>query len=300
MNSAIFPLVALQLDLFGSAAAPQAENRPAAGELVIATPPLRPTPPPLPPDSKPSNTTPGQQNRNLALDSLQLAYTLQRSSRRSIGFLINQQGLRVTAPKKSSLGEIERAIRAKQRWILSKLQLQRERSAAQLQPNMQWADGAVLPYLGGELILRQRSGPAAPVWHDEAAGELIVTLPADASHQFKKPVLHWLQTQALQLFAQRLPHYATQLGVRYRVLALSSATTLWGSCTARGTIRLNWRLIHVAPALIDYVIAHELSHLREMNHSPRFWATVQSVYPDYPAARRQLRALGPTILRHFE
>ena len=83
--------------------------------------------------------------------------------------------------------------------------------------------------------------------------------------------------------------YAEKLGVQYRSYALSSATTQWGSCTSDARIRLNWRLMHFALPLIDYVIAHELAHLREMNHSPRFWATVQSIFPEFESAKKALR-----------
>jgi predicted metal-dependent hydrolase len=99
----------------------------------------------------------------------------------------------------------------------------------------------------------------------------------------------WFCDEALRIFAARMDHFAPLLGVSYRQLALSSAGTRWGSCTVDGSIRLNWRLIHFPLSLIDYVVAHELSHLREMNHSPRFWATVESVYPDYDGAKVALR-----------
>jgi len=75
--------------------------------------------------------------------------------------------------------------------------------------------------------------------------------------------------------------------------------TQWGSCTIEGKIRLNWRLIHFTLPLIDYVIAHEISHLREMNHSPRFWATVQSVFPEFQEAKKALRERAPETLPIF-
>ena len=76
--------------------------------------------------------------------------------------------------------------------------------------------------------------------------------------------------------------------MRVTRLSLSSAATRWGSANANGAIRLHWRLIHFPLATIDYVVAHELAHLREMNHSPRFWNVVRSVVPEYEAARREL------------
>lgn len=238
--------------------------------------------------------------RRIHLQEHALDYALRRSKRRSIGFLIDDDGLRVTAPKWVSVAEIESAIREKQRWIFAKLNERRERSARRLQPQMQWRDGAALPYLGADLTLRIVPDQSAGIRYDEAARELTVCLPADAGEQqLKDRVQGWLQMQAKRLFAERLPVYAEKLGVAYQSFALSSAMTQWGSCTADGRIRLNWRLMHFAPAQIDYVIAHELSHLREMNHGPRFWATVQSVFPEFEAAKKALREHAPETLPVF-
>jgi predicted metal-dependent hydrolase len=229
-----------------------------------------------------------------------LVYRLLRSKRRSIGFLIDEDGLRITAPKWVPIAEIDAAIVEKQRWIFTKLNERRERSARRLQPQMQWQDGATLPYLGNDVTLRIRASRSAGITYDDVNKELLISLPPNADEQqLKDRVQGWLQAQAKALFAQRLPIYAEKLGVRYRLFALSSATTQWGSCTVDGKIRLNWRLIHFALPLIDYVVAHELSHLREMNHSPRFWATVQSVFPEFEAAKKALRENGPDTLPEF-
>lgn len=115
------------------------------------------------------------------------------------------------------------------------------------------------------------------------------TTTAGTEQQLKEKVKAWFQHEARQLFEARLDLYADRLGVRYDSLSLSSAGTRWGSCTIERKIRLNWRLIHFSLPLIDYVVAHELSHLLEMNHSPRFWATVESIYPDYDGAKQALR-----------
>jgi predicted metal-dependent hydrolase len=229
-----------------------------------------------------------------------LEYRLIRSKRRSIGFLIDEDGLRITAPKWVTIAEIENAIGEKQRWILTKLSERRERSARRLQPHMQWCDGATLPYLGLDVTLRILAGQASGITYDAETRELTVSLPPDAGEQqLKDRVQGWLQQEAKRIFAERLPVYAEKLGVTYQSFSLSSATTQWGSCTVEGRIRLNWRLIHFALPMIDYVIAHELSHLREMNHSPRFWATVQSIFPEFEMAKRALRESGPDTLPIF-
>lgn len=238
--------------------------------------------------------------RRIHLNEHALDYALLRSKRRSIGFLIDDDGLRITAPKWVSIAEIESAIREKQRWILNKLKERRERSARRLQPHMQWCDGGTLPYLGADIVLRIAGQQSVGIAFDCARRELTISLPADAAEQqLKDRVQGWLQLEAKRIFAERLPVYAEKLDVSYRSFALSSAMTQWGSCTAEGKIRLNWRLIHFSLPLIDYVIAHELSHLREMNHSPRFWATVQSVFPEFQAARKALREHAPETLPVF-
>lgn len=228
--------------------------------------------------------------RSIAIDGQLLEYALRRSRRRSIGFLIDDQGLRVSAPSWITLAAIENAIRSKQDWISSKLQQRREHALLPQKNPLPWGDGSLLPYLGAHLTLRIWNTRSARIDFDPVKGELHLHLPPDASQQqLQTHLQQWLQAQARRLFGQRLPHYAEKLGASYHSFALSSAKTQWGSCTSQGKIRLNWRLIHFPLALIDYVIAHELAHLREMNHSPRFWATVASIYPEHAAARSQLR-----------
>jgi predicted metal-dependent hydrolase len=236
--------LALQLDFFSSDFFTQPiVDHPAPGHSPGAGGPGTQMPPPLAPSERVTPTiTPGK--RRIQLQEHVLDYTLTRSKRRSIGFLIDDDGLRVTAPKWVTLAEIDNAIHEKQRWIFTKLNERRERSAHRLQPQMQWRDGAALPYLGADITLRIRTNHAAGIAYDEVSGELTVCLPADASEQqLKDRVQSWMQVQAKTVFAERLPVYADKLQVRYRSFALSSAMTQWGSCTADGKIRLNWRLI---------------------------------------------------------
>ncbi|MFS2113879.1 MULTISPECIES: M48 family metallopeptidase [Herbaspirillum] len=312
--------LSLQLDLFAApatATAPPAELGPALPSPTVQ-PPLIVTPnpvvhaAPLPtpliaPPATPANPLPAPPSgrpadgkRRIHLGEHTIDFALLRSKRRTIGFLVSDEGLRVTAPKWVTLAEIDNAIREKQRWILTKLNERRERSARRLQPQMQWRDGATLPYLGQDITLRIRTGQRQAVFLDEVTRELNISLPADAGEQqLKDRVQGWLQARAEELFGKRLMIYAEKLGVTYRSYALSSATTQWGSCTSDARIRLNWRLMHFALPLIDYVIAHELAHLREMNHSPRFWATVQSIFPEFESAKKALRDSAPETLPIF-
>jgi predicted metal-dependent hydrolase len=249
---------------------------PAPPRITLPCPPRAPDAPPL---------------RRIELGSHRLDYELRRSTRRSIGFMIDDDGLRVTAPRRVTLAEIDNAIRAKQRWILTKLHERGERRALRQQkPPLQWVDGAELPFMGGEITLRLQPAARSHCECVPQLRELAIGVVADlAQWQLQQRVRLWLQAEATRVFTERLAVYAERLGVSYTSMTLSSAGTRWGSCTVDGSIRLNWRLIHFSLPLIDYVVAHELAHLREMNHSPRFWATVGSVYPDYDGAKAALR-----------
>jgi predicted metal-dependent hydrolase len=227
----------------------------------------------------------------LQLGEHSLEYVLRRSQRRSIGFMIDDQGLRVTAPTRISLADIDHAIRTKQDWILSKLKERQQRQAQRAQKApLLWVDGCLLPYLGGEIHLCLHQAARHRATFDPATRQLHVWLtPVSTDAHLKQQVRAWLQQDARRLFDERLALYASRLDVGFHSFALSSAATRWGSCSAQRKIRLNWRLIHFPLALIDYVVAHEVSHLVEMNHSARFWATVGSIYPDYAGARLALR-----------
>ena len=126
---------------------------------------------------------------------------------------------------------------------------------------------------------------------------LHVGLPQTAApEQIRDVVQSWLQRQALRVFTERCHHFAVFLGVKMRRLSLSAAQTRWGSASADGSIRLNWRLVHFGMQVIDYVVAHELAHLREMNHSAAFWDVVRSVVPDYQKMRDTLKDVPVPLL----
>ena len=252
-----------------------------------ASPPPAPSlAPPAPPTSP---LRPARSQREIGFGEHRVAYELRRARRRSIGFVVGADGLTVSAPRWVGLGEIEAALREKSAWILRKLQEQRERAARLAAARVDWRDGTELPFLGRRVVLRldaQRSGAL----FDAAASVLHLGLPQGAAPaQIRDLVQSWLQRQARRVFEERCGQFAPRLGVRIKRLTLSSAATRWGSASADGSIRLNWRLVHFALPVIDYVVTHELAHLREMNHSAAFWSVVRSVLPDYEHSRGALR-----------
>lgn len=245
----------------------------------------------------PAQFTHPQATHRIRLGPAQVAYLLRRGQRRTIGLSVSAEGLTVSAPRWSSLPEVEAVLREKARWVLAKLGDAQQRAERQAEARIDWREGAELPFLGTPLVLaldpRQRHGGGAVLQPPEAEGaaaRLLLGLPHSATPaQLRDTTQAWLMRQARRVFTQRLDHFAPQLGVRWQRLALSSAGTRWGSASADGSIRLNWRLIHFREPVIDYVVVHELAHLREMNHSPRFWQHVQGVLPDYAERRNHLR-----------
>lgn len=246
------------------------------------------------PPAPPGRTVDGM--RQILLDGQVLAYRFCRSSRRTIGLSIDESGLTITAPRWVPLTEVEATIHEKKRWVVAKLAEMQERRNRPVVPPVRWVDGERLPYLGKHIYFKLASR-TGPLHFDAERGVLGLGLPAGASEQqIKDRVQGWLQKQARAIFTERLALYGEKLGVGVAALALSSATTRWGSCSADGRIRLNWRLIHFPLSIIDYVAAHELSHLKEMNHGPRFWQTVASIFPEYDHARDTLREPPPELL----
>jgi predicted metal-dependent hydrolase len=238
-----------------------------------------------------------QASREIRLDDHLVAYALKRVRRRSIGFIVGLEGLSVNAPKWVGVSDIEVALRAKGPWILRKLHEQKQRQQRLQASKVEWRDGTVIPFLGEPVsIVLDPRVTGAVLNSDEstlpgvARHTLHISLPHTASaEQIRDAVQSWLQRQAKRVFEERCQLYAQQLRVRHTRLSLSSAQTRWGSASADGSIRLNWRLIHFAMPTIDYVVVHELAHLREMNHSPKFWDVVRSVVPDYQEARGTLK-----------
>ena len=239
-----------------------------------------------------------QANREVLLGDAVVAYALQRVRRRSIGFTVGVDGLAVRAPTWVTLPAVDAALREKSGWILRKLDEARTRQQRIEGGRITWAHGAQLPYLGEPLTVvldpthgfTGKGGALHPGCEGATGASLRIGLPHSASPaQIRDAVQAWLMRDARRHFTTRLDHFAPLLDVRWTSLRLSSAQTRWGSAKADGSIRLNWRLLHYRPAIIDYVVAHELAHLRVMDHSPRFWGTVATVVPDYPVLRHALR-----------
>lgn len=285
--------VQLALDFLAGTEPPDRVAAPPVRSLVVSSAD------PMHPVSGPADWQHPRANRRVRLADCDVAYEFKRGKRRTIGLSVGPEGLSVRAPRWTTVGEVEAFIHDKSGWVLDKLRAARERASALEHARTVWADGASFDFLGRRVRIQldpaQARGTADALLEPapQAGGEatLYLGLAHNASEaQIRDAAQAWLMRQALQVFTESLARFSPQLGVSYQKLRLSSAGTRWGSASADGTIRLNWRLIHLKPEMIDYVVVHELSHLRHMDHSPQFWDVVASVMPDHLERRKALKS----------
>ena len=205
--------------------------------------------------------------RLIRLGDREVEYRFVRRRRRTLGITVDADGLKVSAPLRAPWRDIEEFVREKERWILAKLD--------------EWAR------VPRRAVLRGRRGELMPLF-----GRMV---QLDRDFDGVDKLVRWLKGVALDALQPRIRHYAALLGRPEPHLAISAARTQWGVCTEDGTIRLSWRLVHVEPALADYVVAHESAHLVELNHSRRFYEVLESLYPGWPEARERLELAGAAL-----
>lgn len=214
---------------------------------------------------------------------------LLRRVRKSIGIRIADGRVELIAHPRISQARLREVLLARQDWIARHVARQREQK-------QQLADLTVLSYQGRPLAIRLVDGVRRSARLDGEVLHIAGIAPGDDAG-LQAVVAGWLKRQAQLLFASRLALFTPHCPRQPATLALSSARTRWGSCSAAGAIRLNWRLIQAPPAIIDYVLAHELAHLQHMNHSSAFWAETARLFPDWQAARHWLKQQGSSLFR---
>ncbi len=230
--------------------------------------------------------------KEIALSNRSIFYELIRSKRKTVRLrLINQDLLEVNAPAKISLDSLEVIIRQKENWINRRIESLREL------PNGTsrrcYVQGEAFLYQGERFELRihlQSQWKKHQVFKEE--GILSVWGPNFEPIEIQSALTYWFKKSAHETISSSLIEWSRRLEIPYQKIDLGNGRTLWGTCHRNGTIRVNWRAIFIAPGILDYLLVHELCHLREMNHSSRFWAEVEKILPDYKIRRRKLKELG--------
>ena len=227
--------------------------------------------------------------RRVRLGEREIEFQLKRSANRRRAVLsVDERGLTVSVPWRTSERYIARFLQDSASWIMRKL----DTWEAQKPRRRSWQAGELIDFLGRQLQLHLEDAPITLV---ALADDHRLALSMPAPHErdtVRAAVVKWYRRHAQTHFERRVEHYSRHLGIEPPRVFLSDAQTRWGSCSASRRVRLNWRLMQAPPDVVDYVVAHELAHLKEMNHSIRFWCIVGRMCPEYEAARAELNAMG--------
>jgi predicted metal-dependent hydrolase len=191
-------------------------------------------------------------------------------------------GVTLTVPRGVSETEALAFAAEKQGWI--RTHLSKQATASTVGP------GQTLDVAGVRFFLRDGTGKRLHVDGN------VIALPQPAE-KGRAHLQAWLKEQARAELTRASDRYASRIGRRYRRITLRDTRSRWGSCSSAGALMYSWRLILAPPAVLDYVAAHEVAHLQEMNHSPAFWQVVRDLYGPHDAERKWLRQEGPNLHR---
>ena len=211
-----------------------------------------------------------------------IAYSLVRSSRRTVALVIRSDGtLEVRAPRFASVSEIERFIVSKRQWIDKKTYEVKKRKAKTYQ---QYADGGNVLFFGKEFKITVSQKCKRAVLRDEH-----ILCPEGSEAIIRKNLVQLMRREAKKYIAEKVEVLAKRSGFTYEKVRISSAKTRWGSCSSRGTLSFSYHLITAPEKVIDSVILHELCHTRQMNHSKRFYALLEKADPEYKISNKWLK-----------
>jgi predicted metal-dependent hydrolase len=233
------------------------------------------------------------------------AFKLYRVPRRKhVHLMVNHDGvLEVRAPWRFSVDQARMAIHEHGRWVLGAL----DECRSQLRMRPLLVSGAELPLLDERLRLKVESDAQLSLFGDATQGvgqrasvlrlgRVVKVRVRSLERSSVRPLLEaWYRSESKSLLPLRLSRWAEKLEVGYSRVTIRAQRARWGSCSSTGAINLNWRLVMLPGKLCDYVLVHELCHLREMNHSPAFWREVERAVPDYRKRREQLGEVARTL-----
>jgi len=222
-------------------------------------------------------------------------YTMRRSDRaRRVRIQVSADGVEVVVPRRASLSDVEPFVESKRAWI-ERTQL-RMRAAAAERPRPELVDGGEVPYLGERLRIRLRVEPRRACSHVARRGdELSVAVGEAGDEAVRNALERWYRAEARREVAWRLDAAVARVGQSYSGLQIRAQRTRWASCSSKGAMSFNWRLLLAPPEILDYVVEHEVAHLDVHDHSKRFWTLLAERCPSYREHEAWLRRNGATL-----
>jgi len=211
-------------------------------------------------------------------------YSLTRSRRKTAAIYVRGGEVEVRVPLRMPKREIDRFVLEKEKWILKSLAKQQAQAAQKEAFEIDY--GSSILFRGKPYPITQRNGKHA------GFDDSVFYMPPELSpEQIKTTCVRLYKILAKAHIAKRVDFFASQMGVVPTAVKINSAMKRWGSCSSRKSLNFSWRLIMADDAIIDYVAVHELAHIKEMNHTARFWAIVENILPDFREHKRKLKDL---------
>lgn len=215
-----------------------------------------------------------------------IAEVIRTSRRKTADIRVEEGAVSVIVPVSTSIEKIDQLLSSKRLWIKEKMALQRDMAPAS---SKQFVSGEAFPYLGRNYRLKVEHGPFTPV--KLLQGRLVVQMPESDQQPYmiRNAIVRWYKRQAEQKIREKVKRYAPIVGVEPTGVNIKTFKSRWGSCTAKGELEFNWRIMLAPNRMVDYVVIHELCHLIHHDHSPEFWREVYRVMSDYQVCREWLR-----------
>ena len=235
-------------------------------------------------------------NYLLQLPQQTLECRLLYSARKTLAIEIKPNAeVLIRAPKQVKDAQIIRFVESKKDWIVQKRQIAVQRT---LEPEPQFQLRCNQSYfcLGKKLLIIAPKVALSEQQQLTDAGTMILHVKSSEPEQVHREAEKQLRQIALREFSQTAAFYASILQVSYQKITIKAQKTRWGSCSSKGNLNFNWKLLLLPPQLAEYVVVHELAHLRVMNHSPQFWRVVAEILPDYAERKKQLNKIGRNYL----
>lgn len=222
-------------------------------------------------------------------------YTIVRSKRKSVAISVNEdKKIVVKIPPYFPAAEVERLVAGKAEWIAKKY----EEAAIEQKsrPVHEFKTGEEFYYRGKPLMLNLIvNTDRKRIMVKKQAGKLLVVSFSSEKEVIKEAIIRWYREQAREILTDKTTYFQRFVGEPVGEIRIKEQKSRWGSCSGKGNLNFNWKIIMAPDEIIDYLVVHELCHLLHMNHSKEFWSSVEAILPDYKIREKWLKKNGTLL-----
>ncbi len=236
----------------------------------------------------------------IIVGDIKIEYTIIWSERKTIGLIVDpEKGVIIRAPRRLTKSRIKEVVKMKSNWLINKIE--EIKKIKSVTSPIQFKSGEKFPYLGKEYRLRVYSGrntKKAKIVLSRGEFQIKVSSLLNENERkntIREIILQWYKGQAKTKIQERVTLYQERMGVKPNRVVVKEQKKRWGSCSSKGNLNINWRLIMAPLAVIDYIVVHELAHLIHPNHSNDFWQFVKVYFPDYKKQQEWLKSNGAAL-----